>query len=351
MYGGQHWQSRGNIGRYATAAGGTAPLRPLPPSPPRPASAATFQPPPCLPPQVNSKRIFSDRQATDLLKTLSGEISLLLLPSSPEALATLREHLLAAAANSPSAVRTASRCLEQGLLAPLVVAGGGAYYLQPISMPEGLTLPPGCQPGGCLMYLTPLPAADGSFPPAAAAAATAAARAAAVALPAARAAAAALPAAALPGAALPAAALPAAASDKRETAAEAHGSGGASVGSAFRPARVLNASSPPPTRSPMRPGGATHSRTRSGDHATLTRYSGEVRGDAARAAAAGQRTAECFVMGEACAAPSRAAPAPAAPFAEGRTAHAVIEDDVLEQSLDNSMDLTGLHTGCLVRPV
>jgi len=76
-----------------------------------------------------------------------------------------------------------------------------------------------------------------------------------------------------------------------------------------------------------------------------------------RAAAAGQRTAECFVTGEACAAPSRPVPAPAAPFAaegrtarpfaEGRTAHAVIEDDVLEQSLDNSMDLTG----CLVRPV
>ena len=338
MQAGQPWQSRRSRGRYATAAGGTAPLRPLPPSPPCPASAAAFQPPPSLPPQINSKRIFSDRQATDLLKALSGEISLLLLPSSPESLARIREHLLAAAANSPSAVITASRCLEQGPLAPMVVAGGGAYYLQPIPMPEGLTLPPGCQPGGFLMYLTPLPAAGGSFPPAAAAAAAAA-----------RAAAAALPAAA--AAAPPAAALPAAVSDKRETAAEAHGSGGASVGSAFRPARVLNASSPPPTRSPMRPAGATHSRTRSGDQATLTRYSGEARGDAARAAAAGQRTAECFVTGEACAAPSRAAPAPAAPFAEGRTAHAVIEDDMLEQSLDNSMDLTGLHTGCLVRPV
>jgi hypothetical protein len=52
-------------------------------------------------------------------------------------------------------------------------------------------------------------------------------------------------------------------------------------------------------------------------------------------------------MGEACTAPSRPVPAAAAPFAEGRTAHAVIEDDVLEQSLDNSMDLTG----CLVRPI
>ena len=61
----------------------------------------------------------------------------------------------------------------------------------------------------------------------------------------------------------------------------------------------------------------------------------------------GQRNAECLVVGEACTAPSRPVPAAAAPFAEGRTAHAVIEDDVLEQSLDNSMDLTG----CLVRPI
>ena len=292
-----------------------------PPSPPPPL------PPPSLPPQVNSMRIFSDRQATDLLKEISGEITLLLLPASGGVVAALREHLLASAATS-TAANGAGRCLV-GPPAPL-----GPYFLQPIyPMPPGLTLPPGCTPGGFLVYLTPLPAADCSFSSAAF-------------LPAA-----ALPAAALPAAAFPAAALPAAAPPKRETAAEAHGSGSAmgsaSLGSAFRPPRVLNASPPPPTRSPMRPAGATHSRTRSGDYSTLTR-SGEVRGDAVRAAGAGQRTAECFVMGEACAAPSRPVPAPAAPFAEGRTAHAVmIEDDVLEQSLDNSMDLTG----CLVRPV
>jgi len=267
-------------------------------------------------------RIFSDRQATDLLKELSGEITLLLLPASVEILVALREHLLAAAATfaaTSAAADGADRCFV-GPSAPLCE---GAYFLQPIHpMPPGLTLPPGCPPGGFLMYLSPLPAADGSFPSAAF----------------------------LPAAALPAAAFPAAAPPKRKTAAEAHGSGGASLGSAFRPPHVLDASPPPPTRSPMRPDGATHSRTRSGDFSPLTRGSslaprpGEVRGDAVLT---GQRNAECLVVGEACTAPSRPVPAAAAPFAEGRTAHAVIEDDVLEQSLDNSMDLTG----CLVRPI
>ena len=80
-------------------------------------------------------------------------------------------------------------------------------------------------------------------------------------------------------------------------------------------------------------------------------WPGEGKAAAFRAASLGVFAKFGGATGEACAAPSRAAPAPAAPFAEGRTAHAVIEDDMLEQSLDNSMDLTGVHTGCLVRPV
>ena len=112
-------------------------------------------------------RIFSDRQATDLLKELSGEITLLLLPASVEILVALREHLLAAAATfaaTSAAADGADRCFV-GPSAPLCE---GAYFLQPIHpMPPGLTLPPGCPPGGFLMYLSPLPAADGSFPSAA----------------------------------------------------------------------------------------------------------------------------------------------------------------------------------------
>ena len=202
--------------------------------------------------QVNATRVFSDRQATDLLRSSVGEITLLVLPARAEDLpllgaAGVTPAAIAAAAgaapagapldmarpdggyqpsssspnnnynpgsimpvpyvmpapygvqpalaqpvgtspplcnpsappvhtephfNTAAAVATTrgappSAATATATATPMAILGAaGHFYLQPVELPPGLSLPAGCPPGGTLVYMVPLVGPDGAPAPA-----------------------------------------------------------------------------------------------------------------------------------------------------------------------------------------
>lgn len=173
--------------------------------------------------QVNATRVFSDRQATDLLRSSVGEITLLVLPPRPEDLPLM---ISAGAALPPERAGvpldvggpsggypapSASASYSPGAVAPVSYGGSphpipygsqrqlplaqpvgqaplcnpsappvhaeysamplemlgaaGHFYLQPVELPAGISLPAGCPPGGTLVYMVPLVGQDGAPAP------------------------------------------------------------------------------------------------------------------------------------------------------------------------------------------